>query len=88
MDTDRHADPSRRAGRRAHEGGTDMWLRAFHLFFIALSVVLAAFFAAWAVGSIALGTMPIYVVASAGSSRIGGWPCRVRRGFQRKTRNL
>lgn len=27
-----------------------MSLRAFHLFFIALSVILAAFFAAWAAG--------------------------------------
>ena len=36
----------------AHERapGTDMSLRAFHLLFIALSVVLAAFCAAWAVG--------------------------------------
>ena len=31
------------------QAGTDMNLKAFHLFFIAVSVVLAAFVAAWGV---------------------------------------
>ena len=42
----RHADSRRGAGRAAR--GALMSLRMFHLVFIALSVMLAAFFAAWA----------------------------------------
>ena len=38
-----------------------MSLRAFHLLFIALSVVLAAFFAAWAAGQYARPTTKLRV---------------------------
>ena len=65
-----------------------MSLRAFHLLFIALSVVLAAFCAAWAIGQ--------YRVAHQTSSMITAVACLVAAGglaaygtmFQRKTRRL
>ena len=41
-----------------------MSLRAFHLFFIGISVVLAAFFAAWAAGQYSAGNQPIYIVVA------------------------
>ena len=43
MDHDRHARTQRSASPRPASRSTDMSLRAFHLLFIALSVVLAAF---------------------------------------------
>ena len=49
-DRQRHQRAGVARSRSGPEHGTDMSLRAFHLLFIALSVVLAAFFAAWAVG--------------------------------------
>ena len=54
------AGPHRDAGecsgrRRSSTRDTEMSLRAFHLLFIALSVVLAAFCAAWAVGQYRAG---------------------------------
>ncbi len=53
---DRHARAGdRRRGDRGAHGALNMSLRAFHLFFIALSVVLAAFFAAWAGGQYRAG---------------------------------
>jgi hypothetical protein len=63
-------------------------LRAFHLFFIAVSIVLAAFCAAWAVGQyrdvhqgIFAETAVVSIVAAAGLAVYGA-------AFQRKTRNL
>jgi len=65
-----------------------MSLRAFHLVFIAVSVVLAAFIAAWATGQYQLQHQVIYAVtavvailASAGLVAYGAI-------FQRKTRHL
>ena len=46
-----------------------MSLRAFHLLFIALSVVLAAFFAAWASGSIGSSTNSVYALAARAGAR-------------------
>jgi hypothetical protein len=63
-------------------------LRAFHLFFIAVSIVLAAFCAAWALGQyrdghqgIFAGTAVLSIAAAAGLAVYGAV-------FQRKTRSL
>jgi FlaG/FlaF family flagellin (archaellin) len=65
-----------------------MSLRAFHLFFIAISVVLAAFCAAWATGqyradhsALDLAGGVLSVAAAAGLAAYGA-------AFRRKTRNL
>ena len=54
-------------------GDTDVSLKAFHLFFIAMSVILAAFTAAWAVTQYRvtpdasyLGTCAVSALAGAG----------------------
>ncbi len=88
----RHAHP--RAGSRWRPPkrgtkGTDMSLRAFHLVFIVLSVVLAAFMRG-------VGGRAIPAGAGRGLSRDGpgcrSWPgaglTMYRARFQRKTRNL
>jgi hypothetical protein len=65
-----------------------MSLRAFHLFFIALSVVLAAFFAAWAVGQYRVAADSGYaVVAVVSAGAAIGLGCYAA-AFQRKTRRL
>ena len=51
----RHAGSGRRRAPRPSIRSTEMSLRAFHLLFIALSVVLAAFCAAWSVGHVSRG---------------------------------
>ena len=88
----RHADsPAERDSHGAaarSTKGTEMSLRAFHLLFIALSVMLAAFVAAWAVGQYRSRARIVYAVtavARAGGRRVAR---RVRVLFQRKTRNL
>ena len=65
-----------------------MSLRAFHLLFIAVSIVLAAFCAAWAVSQyrerhevVFAGTAVASLAAAAGLAVYGA-------AFQRKTRNL
>ena len=65
-----------------------MSLRAFHLLFIALSVVLAAFFAAWAVGQYSAGHELIYVVVAVLSLASGLALAIYAVKFQRKTRGL
>lgn len=65
-----------------------MSLRAFHLFFIALSVVLAAFFAAWASGQYRLEHEPLYAFTGVMSLAAGGGLAIYGTKFQRKTRNL
>jgi hypothetical protein len=65
-----------------------MSLRAFHLFFIALSVVLAAFFAAWATGQYRLEHESVYALTSALSLAAGAGLAVYGTRFQRKTRNL
>jgi hypothetical protein len=65
-----------------------MSLRAFHLFFIALSIVLAAFVAAWSVGEYRTGHDAGYVAAAVASivSAVGlAW---YGAAFQRKTKRL
>ena len=65
-----------------------MSLRAFHLLFIALSVILAAFSAAWAVGQYRLEHEAIYGVTFAGFVLAATGLAWYGTLFQRKTRNL
>jgi hypothetical protein len=65
-----------------------MSLRAFHLLFIALSVVLAAFFAAWASGQYRLEYEPVYALAAVLAVASGVGLAVYGTLFQRKTRNL
>ena len=65
-----------------------MSLKAFHLLFIALSVVLAAFIAAWAVGQFRLEHEIVYAITAAGALAASGTLVWYGTLFQRKTRNL
>lgn len=65
-----------------------MSLRAFHLFFIALSIVLAAFVAAWATGQYRALHDAQYIVASAASVAAAIGLAVYGAAFQRKTRRL
>jgi hypothetical protein len=65
-----------------------MSLRAFHLFFIAISVILAAFVAAWA-GAQYRGSGEAYFIAASVVAAVSGAALVVYGArFQRKTRNL
>ena len=63
-------------------------LRAFHLLFIGMSVMLAAFSAAWAVGQYRAQHQPVFIVAAvlsiAGACALAAYGT----AFRRKTRNL
>ena len=65
-----------------------MSLRAFHLFFIAVSIVLAAFCGAWAIGQYRAQHETVFLVTTVAA--IGGALGLAAYGaaFQRKTRNL
>ena len=65
-----------------------MSLRAFHLLFIALSVVLAAFFGAWAIGQYQIEHRLVFVVAAVVSFVGACGLAAYGTLFQRKTRNL
>ena len=65
-----------------------MSLRSFHLFFIALSVLLAAFVAAWAVGQYRVDHAAVDAVWGVGSVALGGGLVMYGAAFQKKTRNL
>ena len=65
-----------------------MSLRAFHLLFIALSVVLTAFFAAWAFGQYRVAQQAGFAVAGAVSLVSGVALVAYGAAFQRKTRKL
>jgi FlaG/FlaF family flagellin (archaellin) len=65
-----------------------MSLRAFHLLFIALSVILAAFVAAWAVGQYRLEHEMQYAVMCVVAIVTSGALVAYGAMFQRKTRNL
>jgi hypothetical protein len=65
-----------------------MSLRMFHLFFIALSVVLAAFFAAWASGQYRLEHEGVYAFAGLGGVAACVGLAFYGAAFRRKTRNL
>jgi predicted Co/Zn/Cd cation transporter (cation efflux family) len=74
--------------RAARNAGTEMSLRAFHLLFISLSVILAAFFAAWAVGQYRLEHQIGYAAACVLALASGGVLAIYGTRFQRKTRDL
>ena len=65
-----------------------MSLRVFHLVFIALSIVLAAFVAAWAAGQYRTEPRGGYIVAGAASLVAAGALAVYGAAFQRKTKNL
>jgi hypothetical protein len=65
-----------------------MSLRAFHLLFIALSVILAAFFGAWAVGQYRVMPNAIFIVTAVGALAGAIGLAVYGTAFQRKTRNL
>jgi hypothetical protein len=65
-----------------------MSLRIFHLVFIAVSIVLAAFVAAWAVGEYQTGRQMSYVLTAIGSIAAAGALAVYGAMFQRKTRQL
>ena len=65
-----------------------MSLRVFHLFFIALSVVLAAFFAAWAAGQYSAGHEISYVIVGVLSLASGLGLAVYAVKFQRNTRSM
>jgi hypothetical protein len=65
-----------------------MSLRAFHLFFIAISTILAAFVAAWAAQQYQTTQAVSYAAASAGALATGIAMAIYGAMFQRKTRRL
>jgi hypothetical protein len=65
-----------------------MSLRAFHLFFISLSVVLAAFVGAWAAQQYQATHSTTYALAALGSLLSGIGMAVYGAAFQRKTRRL
>jgi ABC-type Mn2+/Zn2+ transport system permease subunit len=65
-----------------------MSLRMFHLLFIALSVVLTAFFAAWAIGQYRAAHDVGYAITAVLSLASGIGLVVYGAAFQRKTRKL
>ena len=65
-----------------------MSLKAFHLFFIAVSIVLAAFVAAWAVTQYRELHQASYVLAVVASLATGAGLALYGAAFQRKARRL
>jgi hypothetical protein len=65
-----------------------MSLRVFHLLFVALSVILTAFFAAWAAGQYRVDHQAGYVVAAAAALAAGAGLAVYGAAFQRKTRRM
>ena len=65
-----------------------MSLRAFHLLFIAVSVVLAAFFAAWATHQYRVQHDIAYALAGLGSVGVAAALIVYGAAFQRKTKHL
>jgi ABC-type Mn2+/Zn2+ transport system permease subunit len=65
-----------------------MSLRMFHLLFIALSVVLTAFFAAWAIGQYRAAHDVGYAITAVLSLASGVGLVVYGAAFQRKTRKL
>ena len=65
-----------------------MSLRMFHLVFISVSVVLAAFVVAWAIGQYRLAHETDYALLAVTAVLFGGALAVYGAAFQRKTRNL
>jgi hypothetical protein len=65
-----------------------MSLRAFHLLFIVMSVILTAFFAAWAFGQYRTEGAISYALTAAGSLAAGIGLVVYAAGFLKKTKRL
>jgi hypothetical protein len=78
--------PRRRGPNTA--AGTDMSLKVFHLVFIGVSVVLAAFVAAWAGQQYRAANGAIYAVTAAAALASGVGLACYGAAFQRKMRRL
>jgi hypothetical protein len=65
-----------------------MSLRAFHLLFIALSIVLAAFLGAWAIGQYQSDGSAGYLITSVAAIASAAALAMYASAFQRKTRGL
>jgi hypothetical protein len=65
-----------------------MSLRLFHLLFIVLSVILTAFFAAWAAGQYRVEQDYGYLAAATASLAAGAILAVYGAAFQRKTRQM
>lgn len=65
-----------------------MSLKAFHLFFIAICILLAAFVAAWATGEYRADHGGVYMLTAAGSALSGAALAFYGVAFQRKMRRL
>ncbi len=65
-----------------------MSLKAFHLFFIAVSIVMAAFVAAWAVGEYRTAHEAGYLTTAVVFAVFGGALILYATKFQRKARRL
>jgi hypothetical protein len=65
-----------------------MSLKAFHLLFIGLSIILAAFVAAWAAGQYRVAHEAGYVATAVGSVLTAGGLAVYGAKFQRKVRGL
>ena len=65
-----------------------MGLKTFHLVFISVSVLLAAFTAAWATGQYRLEHEAVYAIYGVGSVLAGAALMVYGAAFQRKARHL
>lgn len=65
-----------------------MSLKAFHLFFIGVCIVLAAFVAAWAAGQYRELHDGVYIATAVGSAVAGALLAVYGAKFQRKVRGL
>jgi hypothetical protein len=65
-----------------------MSLRAFHLFFIAISIVLAAFMAAWSAGEYRALHDSSYALATAAALAAAAGLAFYAAAFRKKTRHL
>ncbi len=65
-----------------------MSLKAFHLLFIALSAILAVFFAAWSIAQYQAGHEFSYIAASVVGVAMAGTLVAYGAAFQKKTRGM
>jgi len=65
-----------------------MSLKAFHVFFIAMCILLAAFVAAWATGEYRADHGSIYMLTALGAAASGAALALYGVAFQRKARRL
>jgi hypothetical protein len=77
-----------RRPERTEREGTDVGLKSFHLFFIAMSVILAAFTAAWSVTQYRATPDTTYIATCAVSTVMGAVLVVYGAKFQRKARRL